>query len=220
MTHSREPFWTLDDLGARVALALAVGYSGQANGRVRDIPDRRTIRYYTTLGLIDRAAAMRGRTALYGLRHLLQLVAIKRLQANGLSLSEIQQRLVGVTDAALRQVARLPPDFDPGQALLGDNAVSTDESVTDRNAAPFWSAAPAAAAVESDEAPEMRRDVAPVLVGVPLETGVTLLLESRRPLDEHDLSTLRLAAAPLLKFLHVRRLVGGEEATSTKGETS
>ena len=79
-----------------MALALAVDYAGQASGRVRDVPDRRTIRYYTTLGLIDRPAAMRGRTALYGLRHLLQLAAIKRLQAHGLSLAEVQQRLVGL----------------------------------------------------------------------------------------------------------------------------
>ena len=27
------PLWTLDELGARVALALAVDYDGQANGR-------------------------------------------------------------------------------------------------------------------------------------------------------------------------------------------
>ena len=45
------------------------------------VPDARTIRYYATLGLIDRPEAFRGRTALYGARHLSQLVAIKRLQA-------------------------------------------------------------------------------------------------------------------------------------------
>src|SRR5579862_7218103 len=117
MTHRREPLWMLDELGARVALALQVDYTGQVSGRVRDIPDRRTIRYYTTLGLIDRPAAMRGRTALYGWRHLLQLVAIKRLQANHLTLAEIQRRLVGLTDAALRQVARLPAHFDPDQPI-------------------------------------------------------------------------------------------------------
>ena len=50
----------LEELAARVALALAADYAGQANGRVRDVPDARTIRYYTTLGLIDRPAAMRG----------------------------------------------------------------------------------------------------------------------------------------------------------------
>ena len=70
------------------------------------MPDLRTIRYYTTLGLLDRPAAMRGRTALYGPRHLLQLVAIKRLQARGLSLAAVQERVVGLSDAALRRLAR------------------------------------------------------------------------------------------------------------------
>ena len=79
-TERTQALWTIDELGSRVALALSVDYDGQASGRVRDVPDRRTIRYYTTLGLIDRPA-LRGRTALYGRRHLLQLVAIKRLQA-------------------------------------------------------------------------------------------------------------------------------------------
>jgi hypothetical protein len=214
MAHVREPLWTLDDLGAQVALALAVDYAGQASGRVRDVPDRRTIRYYTTLGLVDRPAAMRGRTALYGMRHLLQLVAIKRLQANGLSLAEIQARLVGLTDGALRQVARPPADFDVGRPSSADRAMSTDGD-GGRPQARFWSAAPSAVA------PEPPRSSAPrVLTEVPLEPGVTLFLEGGRPPDEHDLAALRLAAAPLLKFLHARRLVGGEGATSTKGETT
>src|SRR3954452_21484675 len=101
--QSRDALWTLDELGAEVALALAVDYDGQASGRVRDVPDRRTIRYYTTLGLIDRPAEMRGRTALYHRRHLLQLVSIKRLQAQGLTLAELQERLLGQSDAALEK---------------------------------------------------------------------------------------------------------------------
>src|SRR5258707_10433479 len=109
------PLWTLDELGARVALALAENYDGQANGRVREVPDRRTIRYYTTLGLMDRPTDMRGRTALYGRRHLLQLVAIKRLQTHGLSLAEIQGRLVGITASALQRLAQLPADVDAGE---------------------------------------------------------------------------------------------------------
>ena len=54
---------------------------GRPAARVRAVPDRRAIRWYTTIGLIDRPVAHRGRTALYGPRHLLQLVAVKRLQA-------------------------------------------------------------------------------------------------------------------------------------------
>src|SRR5436309_11361819 len=106
-TEHTQDLWTIDELGGRVALALSVDYDGQASGRVRDVPDRRTIRYYTTLGLIDRPAEMRGRTALYNRRHLLQLVAIKRLQTQGLTLAELQQQLLGRTNAALERLARL-----------------------------------------------------------------------------------------------------------------
>src|SRR3982751_928834 len=108
MKTEGEDLWTIEELGGRIVEALADGYRGVPSGRVRDVPDLRTIRYYTTLGLLDRAAAMRGRTALYGRRHLLQLVAIKRLQASGLSLAEIQERLIGLSDAALRRIADDP----------------------------------------------------------------------------------------------------------------
>ena len=96
----------------RVGTALeAAPYNGQPSGRVREVPDARTIRYYTTLGILDRPLEMRGRTAYYGRRHLLQLVAIKRLQAQGMSLTEIQQRLTGASDKALRRWAALPEEF-------------------------------------------------------------------------------------------------------------
>src|SRR5438445_9892145 len=108
--------WTIDQLGAQVALVLSVDHQGAPNGRVREIPDLRTIRYYTTLGLLDRPAEMRGRTALYGVRHLLQLVAIKRLQAQGLSLAEVQGRLVGLTDIALQELAQVAADGKPATA--------------------------------------------------------------------------------------------------------
>ena len=112
-----EPRWTLDELAERVDTALAVDYSGPPSGRVRAVPDRRAIRWYTTIGLIDRPVAHRGRTALYGPRHLLQLVAVKRLQARGLPLVAIQQELAGATDSQLARVARLPEGVAPGPAV-------------------------------------------------------------------------------------------------------
>src|SRR5437868_9377981 len=107
MNSVPESLWTIDELTAAVVTALAQEYEGAPNGRVRDVPDRRTIRYYTTLGLLDRAAEMRGRTALYGRRHLLQLVAIKKLQARGQSLAEVQQTLAGQTNVVLAEIAGL-----------------------------------------------------------------------------------------------------------------
>ena len=106
--------WTLAELSAQVALSLSVGYEGQASGRVREVPDRRTIRYYITLGLLDEPTVWWARTALYGPRHLTQLVAIKRLQARGLSLAEVRARLEGLTDRQLAELAQLPPT---GEAL-------------------------------------------------------------------------------------------------------
>ena len=50
MKNGDETFWTIDELGERVAEALGgPGYNGVPSGRVRDVPDLRTIRYYTTL---------------------------------------------------------------------------------------------------------------------------------------------------------------------------
>src|SRR4051794_22667256 len=100
--------WTLAELADRVAGALSSGYDGQQNRRVTDVPDTRSIRYYTTLGLLDRPAEMRGRTALYGPRHLWQLVAIKRLQADGHTLAEIQHELAAASDNTLKRLADVP----------------------------------------------------------------------------------------------------------------
>src|SRR5437899_2069951 len=72
-----------------------------ADGRVSAAPDARTVRYYTTLGLLDRPR-IEGRQARYAERHLLQLLAIKALQAFDLPLAEIQQRLYGRSDAELK----------------------------------------------------------------------------------------------------------------------
>jgi hypothetical protein len=166
-----EPRWTLDELAERVDAALAVDYAGQPSGRVRDVPDRRAIRWYTTIGLVDRPLAHRGRTALYGPRHLLQLVAVKRLQARGLPLVAIQRELAGATDAQLAGVARLPatapaappraaaaaaaaepgPATDPGPATEPGVAAEHGAAVAARLAGPrsrrpaaFWRERPTA----------------------------------------------------------------------------
>src|SRR6185312_11931268 len=106
--------WTIDQLSQLVAEVLSADYPGQSNGRVRQVPDVRTIRWYTSIGLLDRPAAMRGRTALYRRRHLAQIVAVKRLQADGLTLADVQRQLVGADDAALERIARLGRPPGPG----------------------------------------------------------------------------------------------------------
>ena len=74
---------------------------GQADGRVNPELDARTIRYYMTLGLVDRPV-MVGREARYQERHVLQLVAIKALQSFSRPLAAIQAELYGLSDSELK----------------------------------------------------------------------------------------------------------------------
>ncbi|MGP3954918.1 helix-turn-helix domain-containing protein [Nonomuraea sp. 3N208] len=96
--------WTIGELAELAARALRAGGT-QANGRVRDVPGERLIRWYTTIGLVDPPLTRRGRIARYGRRHLLQLVSIKRMQAAGHSIAEIQTALAGATDRMLEDAA-------------------------------------------------------------------------------------------------------------------
>jgi DNA-binding transcriptional MerR regulator len=104
---TREPTinLSLEELSSEVALLLEE-YSllgAQQDHRVSASPDVRTIRYYTTLGLLDRPS-MEGRQARYGRRHLLQLLAIKALQGISLPLSQVQARLYGRSDEELEHL--------------------------------------------------------------------------------------------------------------------
>lgn len=221
--------WTIDQLGAQVALALSVDYAGVPNGRVRDVPDCRTIRYYTTLGLLDRPAEMRGRLALYGPKHLLQLVAIKRLQARALSLAEIQQQLLALTETALGQIARLPDNVAPVTTESPAADLPT-RSAPDGRAAAFWSTSPAPvpegqadnddSTRTADSAGEQQfstpgADQPATLQGIRLGEEATLLIEGIRPVYEDDFSTIRTAAAPLIKLLEMRRLIRPREERGT-----
>src|SRR5947209_4559696 len=152
---------------------------------------------------------MRGRTALYGRRHLMQLVAIKRLQARGLSLADVQQRLYGITDAALSRLAKLPDVELPAPVTP-----PAPDAIPQRR--PFWTATPAEmskppsdAAVNGVEKPSLP------LQGIPLDEEVLVLLTPSRNLDEDDLPAIRAAAAPLLKLLHTRRLLRPRQERGT-----
>lgn len=200
--------WTIDDLSACVALALAADYEGPPNGRVRDVPDLRTIRYYTTLGLIDRPAEMHGRTALYGRKHLMQLAAIKRLQARGMSLAEVQQRLVGLGETALAQIARLPADLDAKCASARGRPAAVAESRSARRQT-FWKEMPRpASGIPEPGTEDSAHAPTAQLQAVRLDGAAVLSLATSRPIDGDDIEAIRVAAAPLLKLLEKRRLLG------------
>lgn len=96
---------SLDQLADEVAYALEYyNLSGaHTDSRVSPVPDARTIRYYTTLGLIDRPR-VEGRQARYGKRQLLQLLTIKALQSHGFPLADIQTRIFGRSENELESL--------------------------------------------------------------------------------------------------------------------
>lgn len=105
----------------------------------------RTVRLYATQGLIDRPGR-EGRSAIYGRRHLLQLLLIRSLARRGLSLAAIAP-LISLADSELeQQLNQLEGDGSPASSLLaamaadiqaaapaasgsqpGDDAVATSE---------------------------------------------------------------------------------------------
>jgi len=107
-----EPVLTLDELSEEVGQLLSryALLGAQQDNRVSQIPDARTIRYYTTLGLIDRPK-ISGRQAHYSKRHVLQILSIKALQAINLPLSEIQTRLYGRSDEELEALLASLAEF-------------------------------------------------------------------------------------------------------------
>lgn len=89
-------------------LAHHLDLQDSENRRVQWDLQPRVIRYYTTLGLLDRASEKRGKSMYYGARHLFQLLSIKKLQSQGLSLAEVQSKLLGASDREMADFLEMP----------------------------------------------------------------------------------------------------------------
>ncbi len=240
---SEDGRWSIDELVARVAAELEVGYAGAPSGRVRDVPDRRAIRWYTTIGLVDRPLEMRGRTALYGWRHLLQLIAVKRRQAAGRSLAEIQAELAGATDRTLGEIADLPPGNGapaaPDAADRESGPARTRFWATPATAAPApgpkppspTSPSPESSSSESPDSESLRPGsggfaggfslgVAVAGRAVVLDGGVTVVLPGGGPaVSGEDLAAIGVAAGPLLEVLGRRGLLAVESELEAGAES-
>ena len=206
--------WTLPELVTEAAAWLET-LPPPKNGQVRAVPDERTIRYYATIGLLDRPAAMRGRTALYGRRHLAQVVAIKRLQSAGRSLAEIQAlwstlddvtlaRMTGVQVGTAKPTAAARKDFWKREAEM--SAPTPEPPMPTPKPTPLPSpGAPIVLPVPSftpypSSTPTINLPLdGGASISIPLDGGVSLAPE--------DVRALRAAAAPLIEELAKRGLI-------------
>ncbi|MFF4614451.1 MerR family transcriptional regulator [Nonomuraea jabiensis] len=191
MSDTRPIGWTIGELAERAALALRASSDGAPalNGRVRDVPGERLIRWYTTIGLVDPPLTRRGRVAQYGRRHLLQLVAVKRLQAAGHSIAEIQTALAGATDRMLETAAGLAPasgaasNAAPGTLWMPDAASGTPRPPqTPAGTPPMTGAMRGRRGADSSEAP----DDAPPATGARPSNGAAERRTSERGATEQE----------------------------------
>jgi hypothetical protein len=111
----------------------------------------------------------------------LQLVAIKRRQAQGHTLAEIQAELVGATDRTLRRIAE-----------VATTAERIEPATAAKPRQAFW------------REPAAKRQEVGVLAGLDLGDGVVLMLPARP--NPSDVELIRAAAQPLLELLAERRL--------------
>ncbi|ROO90389.1 MerR-like DNA binding protein [Actinocorallia herbida] len=199
--------WTITQLASRAAEELA---DLDVNGRVQDVPNARLIRWYTTLGLLD-PPLRHGRTARYTRRHLLQLIAVKRRQAAGRSLAEIQAELLQAPDQRLSAITGPVPDI-----AWSGSSPRPERPEPGPSARRFWAAPPTTetsaaqgaqpSPVEAETAGGQGAQPSPVefenaaFQGIRLAPGAMLLLEGG-PLSADQVSALHGAAAPLLAEL-------------------
>jgi DNA-binding transcriptional MerR regulator len=73
----------------------------QQRGTVTSVPDERTIRYYLAEGLIQTPEEKQGTASVFSYLHLLQLLTVKKLQAEHLPIRKIRELVAGKSEQEL-----------------------------------------------------------------------------------------------------------------------
>ncbi|HEV8203860.1 MAG TPA: MerR family transcriptional regulator [Pyrinomonadaceae bacterium] len=76
----------------------------QARGTVTNVPDERTIRYYMAEGLIQTPGEKQGTASLFSYLNLLQLLTVKKLQAEHLPIRKIRELVAGKSEQELEML--------------------------------------------------------------------------------------------------------------------
>ncbi|MGB9179632.1 MAG: MerR family transcriptional regulator [Pyrinomonadaceae bacterium] len=119
------------ELAGQVAKILAESGPAQERGTVSEVPDERTIRYYLSEGLLSPAEEKQGTASVFGYQHLLQLLVIKKLQAEHLPIRKIRELVQGRSEKELERLLGLE-----GGAAGKNAALSYLETLLMKPAAP------------------------------------------------------------------------------------
>lgn len=76
----------------------------QERGTVTSVPDERTIRYYMAEGLVQTPEERQGTASVFGYLNLLQLLTVKKLQAEHLPIRKIRELVAGKNEQELESM--------------------------------------------------------------------------------------------------------------------
>lgn len=166
-------FIGVGELAARAAGILSESGLVQERGTVTELPDERTVRYYISEGLLSPAEDKQGTASVFGYVHLLQLLVIKKLQAEHLPIRKIKELVAGRTERELERLlgagssgGRKNEALDYLESLLTSPRAGTSPQVakgSSRPAAMFSQPAPPIPAQQSTAASWERVEVEPGL---------------------------------------------------------
>ncbi len=100
----QKQFISVAELCTEVERLIPYFLTKQDRANVTDVPDERTVRYYMSMGLVDRASKYSKASGVFTYKHLLQVLVIKYLQAQNISLNEIKERVAGLGDEGVEDI--------------------------------------------------------------------------------------------------------------------
>jgi DNA-binding transcriptional MerR regulator len=122
-THARHAPWNARGLAAHATALVDAAGMRPTNASARAALSARGVRFYVAHGLLDRPDG-KGTAAVYGYRHLLQLLAIKVRQREGHTLDAIKRDLGDVAGDALER--RVAQALAPALGAAADRTVAPD----------------------------------------------------------------------------------------------
>ena len=115
-------------LAASIQMLGQLGVEQDPQSRVSALPDLRSFRMYRTQKLIDDPNTKVGVAGDYGRKHVLQLAAIKSLQAQRLPLREIRTLLADASDRRLEEVIGNPTRISSDRPATNGAASGPEKS--------------------------------------------------------------------------------------------
>jgi len=138
----------------------------QQRGTVTSVPDERTIRYYLAEGLIQTPEERQGTASVFSYLNLLQLLTVKKLQAEHLPIRKIRELVAGKSEQEL-------------ETLLGVRGPSGKNTEAKRYLESLLAPARSASPIDAAAAPPQHLDASPhSWQRVEIEPGLELHVRS------------------------------------------